>query len=48
METQFCLIWGTMKNFWLDKYKEKIKKQEETEKENQKKDTEETEWTLDV
>ena len=37
-----------MKNFWLDKYKEKIKKQEETEKENQKKDTEETEWTLDV
>jgi hypothetical protein len=37
-----------MKNFWLDKYEEKIKKQEEAEKENQNKDTEETEWILDV
>jgi hypothetical protein len=36
-----------MKNFWLDMYEEKIKKQEEAEEKDQKEETE-TEWILDV
>jgi hypothetical protein len=36
-----------MKNFWLDMYEEKIKKQKEAEEKDQKEETE-TEWILDV